>query len=57
MCIYQIYIDERSSQVAIMREIYESAESVIVWLGKEEESTSLAYEMMSAISTAIIPTK
>jgi hypothetical protein len=50
-------MDERSSQVGIMRNIFESAESVIVWLGKEEESTSLAFEMMRAISAAIIPTK
>jgi hypothetical protein len=43
--------------IGIMRDIFESAESVIVWLGKEEESTSLAFEMTRAISAAIIPTE
>jgi len=35
LCINQGDIDERSGQVRFMRSIYESAESVVVWLGTD----------------------
>ncbi|KAK5659022.1 hypothetical protein OQA88_1109 [Cercophora sp. LCS_1] len=40
VCINQSDVDERSQQVAIMRDIYASAEQVIIWLGEDDEYTS-----------------
>ncbi len=37
LCINQGDVDERSEQVRSMRSIYESAESVVVWLGTDRE--------------------
>ncbi|GAB1311505.1 hypothetical protein MFIFM68171_01715 [Madurella fahalii] len=39
ICINQADLDERSQQVAIMRDIYASAERVIIWLGEDDEAT------------------
>jgi len=39
ICINQADLDERSQQVAIMRDIYASAERVIIWVGEDDETT------------------
>jgi hypothetical protein len=36
ICIHQLDAAERSQQVNIMRRVYESAESVLVWLGESD---------------------
>lgn len=35
ICINQQDIYERNSQVLLMRHIYEGAEQVLIWLGKD----------------------
>lgn len=40
ICINQADLDERNQQVAIMRDIYATAERVIIWLGEDDEYTS-----------------
>jgi len=37
LCINQSNIDERTHQVAFMRQIYSGASSVIIWLGESEK--------------------
>lgn len=49
ICINQCDQDERSKQVTIMADIYESAECVKVWLGAADESTPLAYDLIERL--------
>ena len=45
ICINQADQKERSDQVRLMRDIYESATRVRVWLGEEVESTAAAFAL------------
>ena len=49
ICIDQGNISERNAQVAMMSEIYSHAESVIVWLGVEDEYAAPAFEAIEKI--------
>jgi hypothetical protein len=49
LCINQSDTEERNSQVAQMGRIYQNAEEVIVWLGNEEDYTSLAIQAMKKL--------
>ncbi|KAI2641412.1 heterokaryon incompatibility protein-domain-containing protein [Hypomontagnella submonticulosa] len=42
ICIDQSNVEERTSQVCIMHHIYRRAKSVLVWLGKPDQYSSLA---------------
>lgn len=44
ICIDQNNVEERDQQVSIMADIFRSAESVYVWLGRGDEDTSYAIE-------------
>lgn len=46
ICIDQIDVHERNSQVLLMREIYSRCLKCNVWLGKEDESTQAAIEFL-----------
>lgn len=50
ICINQADVDERSSQVARMREIYCKSDRVIVWLGESNETTKASINTIRAIS-------
>ncbi|OCL03012.1 HET-domain-containing protein, partial [Glonium stellatum] len=50
ICIDQTSLEERSSQVALMGEIYKKAKEVIVWLGESDSSTKQAIQCLSDIS-------
>jgi hypothetical protein len=50
ICINQADLDERSSQVARMREIYHKSHRVIVWLGNGNEVTKTSIKTIRAIS-------
>ncbi|RDL38024.1 uncharacterized protein BP5553_05457 [Venustampulla echinocandica] len=47
VCINQADIDERSSQVIRMTDIFKSAYRVIVWLGEEADESKLALSTMA----------
>ncbi|KAF4208798.1 hypothetical protein CNMCM8927_008747 [Aspergillus lentulus] len=49
ICIHQGSISERSQQVRMMSQIYEGAEEVLVWLGKDNPKVNIkrAFEVMS----------
>jgi hypothetical protein len=48
----QLKIPERSSQVSMMKDIYATAEQVVIWLGKEKEddSTGRAFRMIPILT-------
>ncbi|KAI8938749.1 hypothetical protein NX059_004616 [Plenodomus lindquistii] len=46
LAINQQDLVERSAQVNIMGDIYKAASQVIIWLGKEDESTKAAFDMI-----------
>ena len=51
ICIDQSNIDERSSQVALMSDIYQSAESVRVWFGRKDETSELGIRSLRRLAT------
>ncbi|KAI1775463.1 HET-domain-containing protein [Hypoxylon cercidicola] len=51
VCINQADLDERGQQVSMMRDIYASAEQVIIWLGEEDDETSLVFDTLSVLAT------
>ncbi|ORY14202.1 heterokaryon incompatibility protein-domain-containing protein [Clohesyomyces aquaticus] len=50
LCVNQQDIAERNSQVAKMAEIFKASQSVVVWLGKEDEFTDDAIETIDRVS-------
>ena len=44
ICINQQDNVERSQQVSLMRDIYEGADHVVVWLGKDDGNAKMAFE-------------
>jgi hypothetical protein len=53
ICINQADFDERVAQIKIMRQIYQSASSVVVWLGDDDGDGGTAIELLSRISQKI----
>lgn len=49
LCINQNDLDERSQQVAIMKDVYSSAREVLIWLGREHAGDRIA-EAFTSIS-------
>lgn len=47
VCINQHDVEERNSQVSLMRDIYSSARQVIVWFGEGTPTTDLAISFMN----------
>jgi hypothetical protein len=50
VCISQDDIPERNDQVRMMRQIYERAQRVTIWLGPKSENSSLAFNFIEFIS-------
>ncbi|OCL01994.1 hypothetical protein AOQ84DRAFT_305531 [Glonium stellatum] len=50
LCVNQEDITERNAQVANMAETFKAAQSVIVWLGEEDEFTADAVKVIEQIS-------
>ncbi|KAF2193115.1 hypothetical protein K469DRAFT_552171, partial [Zopfia rhizophila CBS 207.26] len=46
ICINQQDIEEKSHQVAAMREIYQFSKQTLVWLGDEDEDTEDALDLL-----------
>jgi hypothetical protein len=46
LCINQEDVDERSSHITLMGRIYSSAKEVVIWLGAEEDDTTLAFDTL-----------
>ena len=52
VCINQSDDVEKSSQVRMMSEIYERAQSTILWLGKSGDNSDLAIDFISDVETS-----
>jgi hypothetical protein len=50
VCINQYDANEKSSQVAMMGEIYSGAERTYIWLGREDERSDLAMDLVANIT-------
>ncbi|KAI0139961.1 HET-domain-containing protein [Hypoxylon sp. NC0597] len=50
VCINQTDLDERRHQVSMMRDIYASAEKVIIWLGEADEESDLVFDTLPALA-------
>lgn len=53
ICINQEDLEERSSQVQLMRMIYKSAANVIIWLGDEADESSTAIKLIPRVSNDV----
>ena len=51
VCINQQNVPERNAQVKMMRQIYERARRVVIWLGIQSDESSLAFNFMKFISS------
>ncbi|RYP41999.1 hypothetical protein DL767_000630 [Monosporascus sp. MG133] len=51
VCINQQDLDERRHQVTMMRDIYASAERVIIWLGEEEDDETDVFDSLPLLAT------
>jgi hypothetical protein len=51
LCINQADLEERASQVNIMRQIYKEAKKVIVWLGPQADNSDLAIDLFQKLSS------
>ena len=52
ICINQKDIEERNSQVQLMRRIYHGAQHVYVWLGEEADDSTSAIELIPRLTDA-----
>ncbi|KAI9710297.1 MAG: hypothetical protein M1820_002791 [Bogoriella megaspora] len=62
MSIDQHHIEEKNHQIRLMKQIYEKADPVIVWLGEADEDTGKAFDLLDRLMTlekerkVVIPT-
>lgn len=52
ICINQKDVDERNQQVHLMRQVYEIAEQVVIWLGPEDDCSQLGMALIPKIVEA-----
>ncbi|KAM7206457.1 Heterokaryon incompatibility protein (HET) domain containing protein [Naviculisporaceae sp. PSN 640] len=53
ICINQQDLDEKNDQIPLMREIYQTAKCVLVWLGDADEDTELAMTLIRDAASAL----
>lgn len=53
ICINQADLEERGSQVQLMRKIYKSAVNVFIWLGDEADESSKAIKLIPRVSSDV----
>ncbi len=51
ICIDQASLEEKSSQVALMGDIYKAAKQVVVWLGERDDRVVSAIELLRKLSS------
>ena len=52
ICINQLDIAEKSAQICMMADIYEIAQAVLVWIGKEDNKTEQAFSEARRLAAA-----
>jgi hypothetical protein len=53
-CINEKDLEERINQVGMMTDPYTSAKTVIAWLGEEDSSTGLAFELLGTLRASLL---
>jgi hypothetical protein len=53
ICIDQSNVEERSSQVALMRSIYSNASQTVVFFGPEDKFSALGMEFIKRVATTV----
>lgn len=53
ICINQGDLDERASQVMIMHDIYRLSKKCLVWLGRADEDSAAAFQIIRDIATVL----
>jgi len=53
LCINQLDLDERASQVILMGEIYTRAQRVIIWLGEPADDSAIAIKTLNTLGSAV----
>ncbi|KAK3389708.1 heterokaryon incompatibility protein-domain-containing protein [Podospora didyma] len=51
LCINQDDLAERASQVLLMQQIYHNATEVCMWLGREDEFSSLTFQLLGTLAS------
>jgi len=54
ICINQKDIEERNSQVAMMKDIYISAQRTLIWLGEQDADTLSVLDMLHAVDVPYV---
>jgi hypothetical protein len=49
ICINQSSVAEQESQIKLMRDIYQQADGVVIWLGPSKPETGLAFELLRSL--------
>ena len=57
ICINQSNVAERELKVGLMRDIYQQAEGVVIWLGLRKPKTELAFEFLRSWAPSAIETR
>ncbi|OCK86316.1 HET-domain-containing protein, partial [Lepidopterella palustris CBS 459.81] len=50
ICINQADIEERSSQVRMMKDIFQQSRQTVIWLGKESDDSNSALELLKSLA-------
>jgi hypothetical protein len=53
ICINQSDVEEKSSQIPLMKYIYELATQVVIWLGLEDDSTGRGLELIQQAANCL----
>jgi Heterokaryon incompatibility protein (HET) len=51
ICINQRDLHEKNKQILLMREIYQRAEKVIIWMGEDENNSALGLSLMDMLAS------
>jgi hypothetical protein len=57
ICINQSNVAERELQVGLMRDIYQQADGVVIWLGPRKPKTEFAFEFLRSWAPSAIGTR
>lgn len=57
VCINQADIPERNSQIGLMKEIYHTAQDVVIWIGEDDEDTADGINLLKQVYAAALEGK
>ncbi|PVH77281.1 heterokaryon incompatibility, partial [Cadophora sp. DSE1049] len=57
LCIDQSSVSEKTSQVRMMRDIYDRASRVVVWLGPSDSTSKICVEFLRSVAQMRFPSR